>query len=592
MSLCAGITQQGYKRPNRPPIKRKEYFLQFCKKNRIELLLGGIALLLYVPGVGWGWPSGTGPGNVRPWGHDDVMPLGALTEMQNTFLQPEPNRYLGYPLMQYLLVAIAYGPYLLYLIAIGSLSQPSPVFPYGLADPPSVFQTLTLIARSLTLLMAAGTVFAISQAGRTLWNRHTGIFAAVNVMLLYPMFYYSRTGNFDVPYMFWAALGLWAYAGIVRQEFTIRRGLVLGSCAALAAGTKDQAASIFLLMPLVLIPLHIKRAGSTGTLWRRGNWVAPAMTVISGFLVYALSSGFVFRPERYFAHLSFITSRLSFPSYPATLEGYAGLLREIVHLLSDGMGAPMLVLASVGILAAALKDRLSLALLVPAAGVLGVFIAPVRFVEMRYLMPVMVVLACFAAYPVGKAIVCQQTWLRRTFLTIACTAWAVPALLGIELTYSMWHDARYAAAQWLNATVGPSEQIGFFSVGNHLPRIRADLSYVRVDRFQGTRQGVRYSKEDIENMGSLLLEKHPEFVLVIPDQSAVPGFPHGLTVPPELYRELEDGSLGYARAAHFHTPPLIPVLWRPDLVDYYEAVNPRVDIFVKISRDLAFSPIP
>lgn len=549
---------------------------------RGSLLLTLLAVILYASGAGWGWPSGTGMDQVRPWGHDDVMPLGALAEVQNTFVHPEPNRYLGYPLMQYLVVAAAYVPYLLFLLATGGMSHPGPAYPFGLADAPHAFQMLTLIARGVSVLMGAGIVFAGCQVGKVMWGRRPGWIAGLNILLLYPMFYYSRTGNFDVPYMFWATLGLWAYVLMIRQGFTFRRAAALGACAACAAGTKDQAAAMFLLMPLALMPVHLYRAARKKLLTVRETWTMPVMVVISGLAAYLVASGFIFRPERYFAHVALITRGISFPSYPPTLAGYLALADEVIHLLSDSMGAVMLALSVVGILFSCVKDRLGLTLVVPAVSLLAFFTVPVRFVEMRYLMPVMLVLACYAGYAASVLI----AW-RRAAIVVLCVSCLVPAMQAVELTHFMLHDARYSAADWLNAHVTADQQIGFFSVGNHLPRLRADLRYVRVDRFAGTRQNVHYTASDIQSMGELLLEKNPEFVVVIPDQSAVPGLPHGLTTPPELYRQLEDGSLGYRRAARFHTPPLFPALRRPDLVDYYEVINPSVDIFVKSSRSSA-----
>jgi len=510
------------------------------------------------------------------------MPLGALAEVQNTFVHASPNRYLGYPLMQYFVVAAAYAPYLLYLLATGGMSHPGSAYPFGLIDPPHALQVLTFLSRSVSVLMGAGIVFAGCQVGSALWNRRAGLFAGINIMLLYPMVYYSRTGNFDVPYMFWATLGLWAYALILRHGFTYRRAVALGACAACASGTKDQAAAMFLLMPFALMPVHLYWAARKKQLREPRTWTMPAAVVLSGLLVYLVASGFIFRPERYFAHVQLITHGLSFPGYPATWEGYLGLGEEVVHLLSDGMGAGMLALAALGILFACVKDRLGLTLLVPAVSLLAFFTVPVRFVEMRYLMPVMVVIACYTAYAIDR----MMAW-RRAAAALLVVSCLVPALQAIDLTNFMWRDARYSAAAWLNANVTPGQQIGFFSVGNHLPRVRADLQYVRVDRFAGTRQNIHYSAADIQGMVQLLLEKNPRYLLVIPDQSAVPGLPHGLTTPPELYRLLEDGTLGYRKVARFETPALFPALRRPDLVDYYDVVSPPVDIYTMESRTSA-----
>src|SRR5437764_13175139 len=112
---------------------------------RAEVLLAVAALVLYAAGMHWGWPSGIGPDQVRPWGHDDVMPLGALAELQNTFVHASANRYLGYPLLQYLIVAAAYSPYLMVLFATAGMSYPNAVYPHGLAGTLRAFEVLALV---------------------------------------------------------------------------------------------------------------------------------------------------------------------------------------------------------------------------------------------------------------------------------------------------------------------------------------------------------------------------------------------------------------------------------------------------------------
>ncbi|MFQ5698101.1 MAG: ArnT family glycosyltransferase, partial [Myxococcota bacterium] len=302
-------------------------------EHRAACALVAAALAMYAIGLGWGLPSGTGPERVTPWGHDDIMPLGPLSEAQELLRGGSLDRFLGYPLMQYGLVLGAYSPYLAWVALGGGLATPVGHYPYGLSDPGQVLPTLTLLARSVTLAMAGGTVAAAYALGLWLFGRRTGLLSALFVMGLYPMFYYSRTGNLDVPYLCWGAWGLAFYGLIVRRGLTLRRGAALGVFAALAAGTKDQAAALFLLLPALIVPLHLRRTrdlppGARG----RQRALALAVPVAAGTAAYALASGLVVSPARWWAHVRYILGlgphALTFPSYPPTRAGYGALLAE------------------------------------------------------------------------------------------------------------------------------------------------------------------------------------------------------------------------------------------------------------------------
>src|SRR5262249_61519450 len=98
-----------------------------------------------------------------------------------------------------LVVAVASAPYVGYLVLSGGLSSPVPEFPFGLRAPVTSLWWLTLIGRSVTLLMAAGTVVASYHFSKILWGHFAGVIAAVLTLLNYLMWYYSRSANLTVP---------------------------------------------------------------------------------------------------------------------------------------------------------------------------------------------------------------------------------------------------------------------------------------------------------------------------------------------------------------------------------------------------------
>jgi hypothetical protein len=557
------------------------------RRHRAECFLALAAIFLYAPGIVWGLPNATGPEFTQPWGHDDISPLGPLTEIHSTVAHSMANRYLAYPLLHYGVVGLAYGPYLLCLLATGGLRNPATTFPYGLQDPVAALRVLTLIARGVTLTMAVGTVLAAFRAAEVFWDRARGLLAGVFAMLLYPMFYYSRTGNLDVPALFWGALGLVVYARILREGYTVRNGVGLGIFAALSAATKDQGASLFLLLPLVLLPLAFQgRPGVEG----RERWLAPAVTVAAGLLVYLVASGFVFQPGRYLAHVAWVLGRRpdspELYGYAPTWAGYAGLLREVGHEVIASMSVPLCVAALVGAVMVGAREPLGLALLVPALGVLVTFILPARVPEVRYALPISFLLVWFAAVPVAAGLRSQRAAVRVASALLAAALCILPLLRGVDLTYAMLRDSRYDAARWLNASAEDGNRVEFFGPDQKLPRLKGSLAVSRAVRFVGSMQGVHYSPEEIEAMAAGIAARAPDYVLVIPDHSSLADFPYGITCPNELYDRLRDGSLGYRLAARFETPPLIRWVRRPALVKY-PLVNPPVQIFARVAHSTA-----
>src|SRR6186713_3056895 len=95
-----------------------------------------LAILLYVPGVWWGLPEGIAQDRARPWGTDELAPLGAVNEVYGVFLARRPTFNPQYPLFHYLCQLVFVAPYYGYLWLTGHLSSPAPVFPYGLDHPP------------------------------------------------------------------------------------------------------------------------------------------------------------------------------------------------------------------------------------------------------------------------------------------------------------------------------------------------------------------------------------------------------------------------------------------------------------------------
>jgi hypothetical protein len=515
-----------------------------------------VAVLLYLPGVDWGLPNATGPDRVSVWSYDDLSPLPALTEIYHTFLGGAPDRWVPYPLLHYLVLCAAYSPYLLFLILTGGMSAPGASYPFGLADPATAFRVLTVIARLVSVAMAAGTVVAAYRIGALLWDRRTGLLCAAITLVPFPMVYYSKTANVEVPYVFWSALGVWAYAVMLTSGVTVKRAVCLGICAGLAASTKDQAAGLFLLMPVALVWREIGQWPSKKRIVLR----SAAALALTGAAVYAVASGLALEPARYRAHLQWLfvgnstVLRDLNDVYPRTLLGIASLGAQTPVALFWSHG-PVLLACALAALFAARRDPRRLALLLPPAGYVALFVLPLGYFFGRYAMPVGFFAGLFAA--AGLAPLWQRSRaLAAAAISVAALAW--PVLLSADLVWQMANDSRQQAGEWLAASMPAGSRIADCGPVSKLPRLRNDVRILQL------------KAQAAETLNS----ERPEYVAVIPDWSGRPGRAPSRICPESLREGLRDGSFGYDLVKRFKSRSLVA----RQLLDY-PTVNPEVTIF-------------
>ena len=517
-----------------------------------------LALLVYAPGIWWGLPKHLTTG--LPFGTDELGGTSAIKEIYAVFLSRHPVFNPQYPLFQYIVQIFFVAPYYASLWLTGHLSYPAPTYPYGLDHPTFELGVLTLLARSASWLMAAGTVAIAFRTGEALRDRRTGVLAATFVLLLYPMFYYSRTSNVDAGALFWTALGLCIYARILMDGESRKRWYGFGLCAALATATKDPSYAAFLSTGAVLVCLRVVNARRSGRDTLQAMRL-PLMAAGLALVAYLVASGLVFRPRRYFRHLYFIThgsaGGVFLFRYPPTLSGYASMVTESANRMLDAMGAPMLICAVVGLVLWLTRERRLLLWVIPAVAVYFGVIFPVRFTLLRFVLIIAYVLAFCAADVVARGWEHRSEWRRAAarLAGVLVIVWGV--IRGGDLTYQMLRDSRYASARWLAVMTRPGDRVGHFVPVQNLPSLPPQASHVNL-----------WQKKfplGMETGG-------PEFIISIPleDFEHV----HERRLSEEVYQHLVDGSLGYRQAALIQTPSLFRD--RPATF-----VNPPVRIFMR-----------
>jgi hypothetical protein len=536
----------------------------FEEDNRVATVFFLVALALYGPGIFWGLPHATAADRVLPWGLDEIAPLG-LGEPYFALIGDLRRFDPRYPLFHYVVQAIVCGPYVVWLAISGGWTGMAREFPFGFTDPVAALRNLTLIGRLPSVVMGAGVVAAACAtrpfAGS---DRRLDVLIGLFVLSITPMFFYAATSNVDVPALFWTALGLVAVSRALRDGLTLRRAVWIGLFAALATGTKDAYYTVFagVLPPLFLLHARARRGEGAG--W--GDALkAPATCVAAGAVAYAVCSGLIVNPTRFARHTRFITHgspisalRGHYGSVPPTLEGYLHALRATVDETAMSLGTVGLALALLGIALCARRDRRALVFALPVLTLVAGVILPVRFVELRFLLPMAYVLAFFAAYAVWTASRSASRAARVAGALACVVALGVQFAKAGDLGYQRIVDRRYALASWFSENVRASDRVAAIDGAFRLPPLPAEIVTVDIPRGAAAER--------------FLETERPEFVVVIPFGHRK--HTHELVLPEHVYQRLRDGSLGYKQVLGVGGQSLIPG-------NRFVLLNPPVKVFAR-----------
>ena len=545
-------------------------------------MLALFAFVVYIPGSWWGAPHATSPESKVSWGVDDETPLGPLAELHN-IIEPKADRNYGYPLMYSFIVSGTYAPYLGYLWLTGQWSQVSSTYPFGMEDPVKTLKTMTYIAHFVTVLMGVGIILATFETGRILKNRRAGIFAALFSMTAYPMFYYVRSGNVDVPMLFFVSLTVLVFIKSLTYGLTVKRAVWLGIFAGFALGTKETAIGIFLAMPSILL-LHFWHDSDAST--RKEFWRAIIIGLLAASLALGVSSGLFVEPSRYFSHIKEILSHIDKISdgaiyipyvFPFSIEGNYSYIFRVLKILAEMMTLPGLLLAATGIIFILSRKNNARNMVVLVCLYLLFVFFTLRSPQMRYFLPVPYLLAFPAAWIVATAMESKYDILRYGMPLLAIGIIGFNLLRGAGLTHEMIHDSRHEAAEWLASQTEPGDTIEYFGPVRKLPPLDAGVHTRQATPYDGIYAVARTDDTKAREILSAWNDSPPKYILLIPDLTSWPGTLYNSTCPPTLCEGLLDGSLGFPLVARFKTEPLFPWLKLPALD--YPTVNPPIHIY-------------
>lgn len=466
----------------------------------------------------------------------------------------------------------AYPPLQFYVLAITAA-------PAMLADAAGVFTVSTHAAaasgqaacRLVSLAIFIALVAGVYRAARMIGTEQDGVLAALMIVLVAPLSFYSKTVNFDVPYLWWFVLSLPCWLALRRPDASLGAHVGLAVTATCAVCTKDQAYGFYALLPLVLL---LKRwrdhrglrwpARVTRTLGDSRVWVAA----IVAMLLFAALHNFPFNWRGFVHHVSLITGGHSqgYRMFPNTWLGHVQMAGFSARLMAFAMGWPLFLLCVAG-LVAALADRGRRPavswLLVPAVSYTLTFTHVVLYSYDRFELGGAIVLAIAAAPAIGRWWRTGQPALRAAIATVCVVALLDAASVGVLMA----GDARRSVDAWARAALDPGARIGSLATSYYLPHLALQRKRV-----------IRPIPEAIRTS--------PVEYLIVNDRYAArlqasAGGAASLA-------GLADGSLGFTRIVHHRTqPPWWALLaWRPAFAGPAESgytnldkINPPVSVY-------------
>ena len=282
-------------------------------------------------------------------------PLAPLTEVHQIFVAAGPDPWLAYPLLHHFLLTGAYAPYLLWLILTGQFHATGADYPYGLADPVSALRVLhadrpARDARHGYRRLGSSPL----ESARPSRTRRPAPWPALSPFVPYPMFYYSKTANLEIPVLFWISLLALlclqpaSHRGI--QRVASRRARDLRRSRHRHQGSGGRSVRAAARGP----PLHRWRDPERPRLpW----WQPPLALLAPGAIAYAVGSGLALDPARYVAHVGWVLNKNpvihAAVIRPPTLAGAASLTAEILATVSWLLGPGLSVASLLAMLHAA-----------------------------------------------------------------------------------------------------------------------------------------------------------------------------------------------------------------------------------------------
>lgn len=421
------------------------------------LILAGA--VLYVVAIWWGVPYRS-----ATWAFDEITPEQVGSSW--TILYPPAHRHVLWTLFA----------------ATYQLAEST-----GMAAPDH--NTLLLVSRALSALMACLTAFLIYRCARRLSDRLTSLLAVAAVAFGTNFVFYAKTANLDIPYLFWFTLSLLFFLRSL-DHGRWSDHLLFAVCGALAISTKTQAYALYLLAPVALV-LNLRPPGVPiwRSFWRSLFDRRILLAAGAGIAVTLLVFGELRGSGGLREHVTALTS-LDYEDFRTVALSPRGLFTLAVTALRQTgfvLGVPVFLAALSGLGMALARPRRNarlLSLLLFIVPYWLVFVAATGFNYDRHYLPIAVVLGIFAAKALA-ALAKAGPPLRALRLAAVGLVLAYAVWCGVSVDLMLLGDARLEAERWLADTGIRNKTFGL-GPRERLPR---GLPMVGLRQFARSRRG-------------------------------------------------------------------------------------------------------
>jgi hypothetical protein len=528
------------------------------------LTVGCLGLYLY--GIGWGLP------NVNDWANLSLAPTKPLSFAKHLLYG---ERWLfHYPPLHFIVLALVYSPYVLYLLLTGGLQSPTDVYPFGLADPETSLSVLILLARLVSVVMGVGLVLVNYLTVRRFYGAMAGLVSSILIASSYPIVYYAHSATVDIPHLFWLALALYSFVRLI-ESFQTKWYLLLALFTAFAVGTKHPAYAFAIGLIPSLVYLHYRN------FVERHPGHSPVAAFLDRRFVYAsclfgVTLILIFNPilnwDGVAAHISHHTERSIRGSWTiqaasGRLRGHLDLVGDYVEYIRQSNGLPVFVLMAAGFLYCLVRyPKQSLIIGLPIVTYYVLYLKNFGTNHLRYVLPVYLLCTWQAGKLAADALATRSMprWVPRVGLALIIGS---SLLYGATVHYMYAHDARYDAERWIGQHIPAGAKVLAIEPDYTWPRFpkHLDVAHRELWDFNGNRTA------DITDLGA-------EWVVV---GMSIPRRGREISIGPrpKFVKDIDvEGFLtarGYRPVGTFHTS--LPA-WGADVPDIH-ALHPRVVIW-------------
>jgi hypothetical protein len=377
--------------------------LRIARNHVILLLLTTLAFALRVSGVQYGLPHVYNPDEVAIMARALTFAKGSL----------DPQNFL-YPTFFFYLLFAWVGIYLAFVWVTGRVASLGELQRLYFSDPTGIYTA----GRMLGVVSGAAAVVLLYRLAARLTDARTALAAAVFIAVA-PL--HVRDSHYVKHDVFATLTVVLAYLAIARvwlpaSGTAARRKDVIAAGAACGLAFSTHYYCVFLGFPLAWAVAQDSRRAGTGQAARNMAWAAGAMLAV--FLL--LSPFLALHPAT--AVRDIVANRAIVVDRAVDSGAFAHALRYLEILISDAMGAPVVLLGAAGAvwMMATAPARAVLLLAFPLP--FFAFIANTMPAS-RYLNPILPFVAIFAAWTLSRLATRFRTPAPALWITVALCAW-------------------------------------------------------------------------------------------------------------------------------------------------------------------------